>query len=46
MWVSAARLSSSSLYRMATTGATANVYRRTVGEELLASDMGKNDYDW
>eukprot|EP00250_Pteridium_aquilinum_P006253 c16210_g2_i1 orf=113-2155(+) len=43
----AARLGGSSLYRMATSGATATVYRaRTSGEELLASDMGKNDYDW
>ncbi|MCO5571252.1 hypothetical protein L7F22_024989 [Adiantum nelumboides] len=45
--VHSARFTSSSLHKLATSGAMANVYRaRTAGEELLASDMGKNDYDW
>ncbi|KAI5055757.1 hypothetical protein GOP47_0029278 [Adiantum capillus-veneris] len=45
--VHSARFASSSLYKLATSGVVANVYRvRTAGEELLASDMGKNDYDW
>ncbi|KAH7288046.1 hypothetical protein KP509_31G009200 [Ceratopteris richardii] len=36
-----------SMCKTGSAGATAIPYRiRTAGEELLASDMGKNDYDW
>jgi hypothetical protein len=42
-----AKLANPTLCRMATSTAATGLYRgRTSGEELLASDTGKNDYDW